>query len=132
MSTNNLHPTVQRFREFINQYPKLRKEIRRTGRSWQEYYEKWILLGEDDEYWDKFRDESSDIDKSDKNGTESKAEVFSQLLKYAEKMDIDKVQKQVSQLSGTIATIQELIDQYQGSKKGPKPQEHNPFGWFRD
>ncbi|MFS0672324.1 YlbD family protein [Ornithinibacillus sp. 179-J 7C1 HS] len=132
MSKDKLHPTVTRFREFINQHPKLRKEIRRTGRSWQEYYEKWILLGEEDEFWDKFKGESSEFKNKTENENENKAELFSQLLKYAEKMDIDKVQKQVHQLSGTIATIQELIDQYQGSRKGPKTQEHNPFGWFRD
>jgi hypothetical protein len=127
MANKHLHPKVSEFREFINRHPKLRKEIRKTGRTWQELYEKWILLGEDDDFWEDYKEESLNEESKEDN----KAELFGQLLKYAEKMDIDKVQKQVHQLSGTIGTIQELLDQYQGTKKGPRPSE-NPFNWFRD
>jgi hypothetical protein len=129
MNNNDLHPTVRQFREFINHHPKLRKEIRKRGRSWQEYYEKWLLLGEEDVYWDDYKETSSD--EGGKEG--NKVEFFNHLMKYAETVDIDKVQKQVHSLSGTISTIQELIDQYQGAKKGPRQSgENNPFGWFRD
>ncbi|WP_047984579.1 YlbD family protein [Ornithinibacillus californiensis] len=127
MTNEHLHPKVSEFREFINRHPKLRKEIRKTGRTWQELYEKWILLGEDDDFWEDYKEESLNEESKDDN----KAELFAQLLKYAEKMDIDKVQKQVHQLSGTIGTIQELLDQYQGTKKGPRSNE-NSFNWFRD
>lgn len=128
MSQKNLHPTIHQFREFINRHPKLRKELRKTGRSWQEYYEKWILLGEEDDYWAVYKNDDS----ASKEKDEGKAELFSQLLKYAENIDIDKVQKQIHQLSGTIGTIQELIDQYQGTKKRHGPEQNHPFNWFRD
>jgi superfamily II DNA helicase RecQ len=130
MGNSSLDPKIQQFRDFINQHPKLRKEIRRTGRSWQEYYEKWMLLGEEDAYWNDYKEdeESRNSEDNEKN----KSEFLNQLMKYAENMDIDKVQKQVHQLSSTIATIQELIDQHQGAKKGSRHEESNPFGWFRD
>jgi AAA15 family ATPase/GTPase len=131
MGNDTLHPTIQGFRDFINQHPKLRKEIRKTGRSWQEYYEKWMLLGDDDTYWDSFKEDDESSSQSE-NKEKNKSEFLNQVMKYAENMDIDKVQKQVTQLSGTISTIQELIDQYQGAKKGPRTEERNPFGWFKD
>ncbi|WP_042145045.1 YlbD family protein [Paucisalibacillus sp. EB02] len=130
MGNNSLDPTIQQFRDFINQHPKLRKEIRRTGRSWQEYYEKWMLLGEKDAFWDDYKEDEDSFHSEDKE--KNKSDFLNQLMKYAENMDIDKVQKQVHQLSGTISTIQELIDQYQGAKKGSRHEESNPFGWFRD
>jgi len=49
-----LHPSVIEFKHFINEHPGILKEIRKSGRSWQEYYEKWILLGEEDPYWQQF------------------------------------------------------------------------------
>ncbi|GGA83741.1 YlbD family protein [Ornithinibacillus halotolerans] len=130
MSENNLHPTVHQFRKFINDHPKLRKEIRKTGRSWQEYYEKWVLLGEEDSYWDKFKEEIPTT--TSNNNEDNKSELFNQFMNYMEKVDIDKVQKQVHQLSGTIGTIQELIDQFQGSKKGSKENERHLFSLFKD
>ncbi|WP_047981374.1 YlbD family protein [Ornithinibacillus contaminans] len=126
MSENKLHPSVQSFRTFINNHPKLRSEIRKNGRSWQEYYEKWALLGEEDSYWEKYRGESETEQKS-----ENKADMLKQLMKYTENVDIDKVQKQVHQLSGAITTIQELIDQYQGTRKGTSSR-NQPFNWSRD
>jgi hypothetical protein len=131
MSNKELHPTVRQFREFINKHPGLRKEIRRTGRTWQEYYEKWLLLGEEDDFWDEFKKDQPEEKSSKKD--DNKAELFKQMLKITENLDMDKVQKQVNQLSGTISTIQELFDQYQGSKSGPRPVENRqPFGWNRD
>ncbi|GIO26041.1 YlbD family protein [Ornithinibacillus bavariensis] len=131
MSDNQLHPTVRQFRDFINRHPSLRKEIRRTGRTWQEYYEKWSLLGEDDEFWDVYKKDSSEEKTTKKD--DSKADLFKQLVKLTENIDIEKVQKQIHQLSGTISTVQELIDQYQGSKGGARPMNNRqPFGWGRD
>ncbi|WP_010097894.1 YlbD family protein [Ornithinibacillus scapharcae] len=126
--SSELHPTVRQFREFINQHPKLRKELRKTGRSWQEYYEKWLLLGEEDAFWDEYKDEHVGSESSN----DQKNELLGQMMRYFENVDINKVQKQVHQLSGTIATVQELLDQFQGNKRGNPQQERPPFGWFRD
>lgn len=126
--SSDLHPTVRHFREFINQHPKLRKELRKTGRSWQEYYEKWLLLGEEDAFWDEYKDEKVSSGGND----DQKNELLGQLMRYLENVDINKVQKQVNQLSGTISTVQELLEQFQGNKRSKPQQERPPFGWFRD
>ncbi|MEN2766563.1 YlbD family protein [Ornithinibacillus xuwenensis] len=128
MSEHNVHPTIAEFRSFINKHPDLRKEIRRSGRSWQEYYEKWVLLGEDDPFWDEYKENSTESNEKKEN----KTELFNQLLKMTENVDIEKVQKQVHQLSGAISTVQELIDQYQGSKKNSGTPNNQTFNWFRD
>src|SRR5690606_26506434 len=110
-----LHPSVMNFKEFINKHPELRKELRKTGRSWQEYYEKWVLLGEDDAYWDQFKSnkenktnhseaENKEEDKSDQKNFE----IINQLLKLGENLDFNKIQGQVANLSKTISVVQEL------------------------
>src|SRR5699024_5412270 len=96
MGDDNLHPTVAEFKSFINKHPKLVEKIRKNGSSWQEYYEKWVLLEEDDPYWEQFKDYTNPQQKSD-----SKTEWVSHLLKVTENIDIKKVQEQVNQLSGS-------------------------------
>lgn len=130
----HLHPTVREFREFLARHPELVKEVRKTGRNWQEYYEKWLLLGEDDPYWLQYQEDKNKTEKESSNEETEQSELFDRLLKMTEKIDMDKVQKQVEQLSGTITTIQEAIGQFQENKKTSTQSvnEKRPFHWFRD
>ncbi|MFA1818684.1 spore coat protein YlbD [Virgibacillus oceani] len=138
MDDQKLHPSVQDFKQFVNKHPKLIANLRKKGRPWQEYYEKWMLLGEDDDYWEKFKEQNTDKtekgeDHNADDETESKKknmELFSQLLKKAEDMDMDKVQKQVHQLSNTISTVQEAISQFQQNKSSTVNQ--NQQQWYQD
>ncbi|MFD1849169.1 YlbD family protein [Oceanobacillus bengalensis] len=131
MDNEKLHPTVVEFKRFINNHPLLLREIRKTGRSWQEYYEKWILLGEEDTFWDAYKEEKIEEKTGNKKADEKNFELLGQLMKATENIDINKVQGQVNNLSKTIGTVQELINQFQHTKKDKKPV-NDPFNWFRD
>nr|WP_240510148.1 YlbD family protein [Virgibacillus profundi] len=131
MNNERLDPTVMEFKQFINNHPKLLGNIRRSGRSWQEYYEQWALLGEEDPLWDQYKTADKTSEKKTESAKENNFELLSQLMKLTENMDINKVQKQVHQLSNTITTVQEVLGQYQESKK-PKDNAGDPFNWFRD
>ncbi|WP_234402409.1 YlbD family protein [Oceanobacillus damuensis] len=127
-----LHPTLIAFKEFINKHPLLLREIRKSGRSWQEYYEQWILLGEDDPHWDNYKGEPSTDHSQNTDKTVGKdSELMSQLLKYTSNLDINKMQGQVNQLSKAIAAIQDMMEQFKGSQKKEQPPK-DPFSWVRD
>ncbi|MCM3742252.1 YlbD family protein [Oceanobacillus luteolus] len=125
------------FKEFINNHPKLIREIRKNGKSWQELYEQWVLLGEDDIHWNQYKDdiEDKEAENQDKDGIFSKLDLkpdlVKQVLKYAETIDINKLQEQVQQLSKTIGTVQEIVNQYQQPKRTGN-QKDRPFDWFTD
>ncbi|APC48742.1 hypothetical protein GLV94_12885 [Virgibacillus halodenitrificans] len=129
MNESDLHPSVVNFKRFINKHPKLLKEIRRSGKSLQVYYEKWALLGEEDSYWDQFIEEKPEAEEED--GDKKNKELFNQFLKMAENMDIEKIQKQANQLSNAITTVQEIISQFQ-STKSTGTSNQNPINWYRD
>lgn len=129
MAESELDPTVLAFKQFINKHPALIKDIRQHGRSWQEHYEKWVLLGEEDSYWDKYKPDNESKQKETK-GKEKHAELFSHLIKLSENIDIDKLQNQVHQLNHTITTVQEVITQFQQSKKAPASKK--PINWLQD
>lgn len=133
-----IHPSIIAFKEFINKNPKLRRELRKSGRSWQEYYEKWVLLGEDDPYWDQYKDmseskqkETKTEEKEDKSDNKGQ-EMLDQLLKIGENIDFNKIQGQVANLSKTIGVVQELVDQYQQAKSHKPPSKNQGFNWFQD
>lgn len=137
LGNQNLHPTVVDFKNFINNHPKLLKEIRKSGRSWQEYYEKWILLGEDDPYWEVFKHDTEKKEEKksgEKEGNvkEKSTELMNQMMKYAENIDVNKVQGHVHQLSNAIGSVQELLEQFQTSKQPEQPVRRDPFDWRRD
>jgi len=121
-----LHPTVAAFKEFINNHPALIREIRKSGASWQEYYEKWVLLGEDDPLWEKYK---MDQKKEEEN---KDSEMLNQILKYASKVDVNKMQGQINQLSKAITSIQALIEQFRQTQKDNQPNSKDPFSWMRD
>lgn len=134
MSEDKLHPTVREFKSFINKHPKLIEEVRRNGRHWQEYYEKWALLGEEDPLWEQYKEDGHTQAKKGPT-KEKKPEIFGQIMKLTENMDIDKIQNHVQQLSTTISTVQEMLGQFKESKGGALPTPTNqpkPFNWFRD
>lgn len=127
----DLHPSVVSFKNFINSHPALIKEIRKSGRSWQEYYEKWALLGEDDSYWDKYK-----VDKHEENVNEEKesvknTELVSQLMKYTSNLDVNKMQGQVEQLSKAVTAIQEMVSQFKKTQKNNQP-EKDSSKWVQD
>lgn len=126
---DQLHPTVREFKKFINKRPKLIEEIRKNGRSWQEYYEKWVLLGEEDPMWKEF--EETEEHKKNLGEKNKQTELFNQLIKYAEKIDLNKVEENINQLNEAIGTVQDLIGQFQSTNQvNRKPR--NPFQWSKD
>lgn len=136
MSGEKQSNELSEFKNFINRHPKLIREIRKNGESWQGIYEQWILLGEDDIHWEQYKEDQEE--KDSKESTEKllskfdlNPEMLEQVVKYAKTIDIHKLQEYVKQLSHTITTIQEIVDQYQQSKR-PSERMERPFNWFLD
>lgn len=124
-----MHDTVKDFKVFVNEHPLLVKEMREGSSSWQEYYEKWTLLGEDDPSWNKYTNE---ITKKETKVNES--EILGQLMKLTEKVDINRVQKEVKKFNNTINVVQDILSDFMETKKVKEKPERKPeaFNWFRD
>ncbi|WP_010530427.1 YlbD family protein [Lentibacillus jeotgali] len=130
--SDNLHPSVREFKAFLQKHPKLVEEVRKNGRGFQEYYEKWALLGENDQFWDQFK--QSETGKPVNRSKQGKAEIMDRLLQMSENIDLDKLQKQVDNVNSTISTVQGLIGQFQSDKDAPQRpfRNDNLFSAFKD
>lgn len=128
----NLHPSVIKFKEFVKNNPALIKEVRNGNATWQELYEDWYLLGEEDNRWETLGVKTSP---STEINEEKKGDWISTILGTVQKMDPDQIQHYVNNLSQALGAIQGVISQFQGSqpKKVPSKVEHrHPFSFRKD
>lgn len=97
-----LHPHVTEFKQFINERPTLIKEIRKSGKSLQEYYEKWYIDGNAGfvQKFDYKKQTALNKDYSD---------LWASTLKYIDQLDIAKVQYYLNQLGNLVTTVQFML-----------------------
>ncbi|WP_077622133.1 YlbD family protein [Sediminibacillus massiliensis] len=134
----DVHPTVKEFKEFVKRHPLLIKEVKENHGNWQDYYEKWVLLGEEDDTWNRYRTDATSDSQAGKTDKETKKdkqqELTGQFMKMIENVDLNKVQHHIHQLNGAISNIQTLVGQFQEIKRqgniGTKKSQ--PFNWSKD
>lgn len=123
LEKEELHPTVMEFKEFINKYPQIMIQIRKSGKSWQECYDHWVINGEDDPMWKEYTTSHS-------KPAGQNSELLPLLIKYAENIDMNKLQKQIGRFDETVQTIQKLLTN--SVQDGEQTQERKSFNWFYD
>lgn len=128
----SLDPSVQDFKEFVQKHPELIREVRKKGESWQTYYEKWVLLGEEDPFWNRYKGESEG--KTNKQSTKEKpTEFLNQIMGMVEQFDLNKVQGHLHNLDGAIGNIQTLVKQFQEMKQSQgNSGTKSPFHFHQD
>ncbi|MBT2726042.1 YlbD family protein [Bacillus sp. ISL-75] len=134
MTQKKLHPSVSQFKEFVKNNPKLIKEVRKGKATWQELYEDWYLLGEEDSRWESM---GSDTGSVDETSSESKGDWLSNIMGMVKKMDPNQMQNHMNNLSQALGAIQGVISQFQGENPGTgpvKPSEgpKHPFVFRKD
>ena len=85
------------FREFIRSKPYLVTKVKNKETSWQELYEIYDLYGEDENAWNKFKDED-------------RAAPLSELASLVKNINMDNVQKYINNAQKAINVIQELTN----------------------
>ncbi|SFA75932.1 MULTISPECIES: YlbD family protein [unclassified Bacillus (in: firmicutes)] len=137
MTTKNLHPSVLKFKEFVKANPLITQEVRKGNATWQELYEDWYLLGEEDSRWEAFRNVQKNEDVNvEVTSEETKSDWMGQMMGIVKNMDPNQVQSHLSNLSQAIGAVQGLLSQFQGSKQVnevKKPDSPpNPFSFRKD
>ncbi|MGG0717775.1 YlbD family protein [Robertmurraya massiliosenegalensis] len=130
MEKKQLHPSVQQFKEFVKEHPEMVMEVRKGKATWQELFEEWYLLGEEDSRWNEF--------KGTKEKEQDKKEWIPQVMNAVKNVDPNQLQGHITNLSQALGAIQGLILQFQGGKQGNTTNNHstnqapNPFQFRKD
>ncbi|MGP4062145.1 spore coat protein YlbD [Halobacillus litoralis] len=102
MSTNELHPSVQQFKAFVDKNPNVKGQLRKNHKLIQSYYEKWMILGEDDPFW-------TSLPAAKKETSTVKMEWIKQLGELMEDLNWEDVSRHIDELNGAIGQFQQLI-----------------------
>ncbi|AIM17577.1 hypothetical protein HW35_16150 [Bacillus sp. X1(2014)] len=135
MMKKKLHPSVLEFKEFVKNNPKIIQEVRKGKATWQELYEDWYLLGEDDKRWEMIG--ANDEGESNED-TDSKGDFVSNILGLIKKMDPNQLQYYLNNVSQALEAVQGLISQFQaghspqGSQVKQQQGPKNPFTFRQD
>jgi hypothetical protein len=134
MSKKNLHPSVSKFKEFVRNNPNLIKEVRGGKATWQELFEDWYLLGEEDPRWESLGKKET---LNGEEETKSKGDWMSTILGTLQTMDPNQIQHYIGNLSQALGAIQGVITQFQGSNNTtgqvkPQNEHRHPFLFRKD
>lgn len=134
MKQKKLHPTVVKFKEFVKNNPVIIQEVRNGKATWQELYEEWYLLGEDDERWKTIGEAQT---KNEAVNDEKKSAWVSTITEMMKKIDPSQFQYHVNNLSQAIGAIQGLLGQFQGMNNSQPNQQvrenqPSPFTFRKD
>jgi hypothetical protein len=124
--------TRELFKKFVKNHPKLIKEVRAGNKTWKEIYEEWYFFGEDDEKWLAYK-QSAPENKAEQDTSQTKNIMLDGMFSKLKNMDLNEVQKHITQISAAIDQIQQLVQQFQPQKtKQPYQSYQQPFHYRHD
>ncbi|MED4463337.1 YlbD family protein [Metabacillus fastidiosus] len=133
MTTKNRKQSVEQFKQFVKKHPKLITEVRKGNKGWQELFEDWYLLGENDAIWKRYTEKVTETEKETEKKEEKKNDFFSQIVTAVKKMDAEQVNHHIHNMSSTIATLQNLVEQFGSKGTGQNNSTGNhPFSFRKD
>ena len=91
------------FKEFIKSKPELVDLVKNKKYTWQDFYEVYDLYGNDDDVWNKYNEEKSEIDSDDRKNAS-----ITELTNLVKNINIDNVQKYINNAQKAINVISEL------------------------
>lgn len=92
---------MDEFREFVSRYPLVREDVVSGKKTWQNIYEDWVILGENNSIWDKYKEskkETIDLLSS---------ENLRNIMNYVKKINPDSISK-------TLNTVQKILQITEG------------------
>jgi hypothetical protein len=126
----NLHPSVEKFKQFVKKHPKIIQEVRSGKKTWKEFYEDWYLFGEDDEMWEPYKQDQSSVKQTEKGSKKW----FEKIANMLQNIESDEVQKHLESVQQAIVAIQNIIAQFQGMEKQhtSAAKDEHPFSFRKD
>ncbi|MGP1907365.1 YlbD family protein [Metabacillus sp. JX24] len=131
MTEKKEHPSIAQFKEFVKKHPKLISEVRKGDKKWQELFEDWYLLGEDDASWQKYREDAAEAESAE----DKKSDFMSRMMTAVKNMDANQMNQHLYNMNSTISSIQNLFSTFgltKGASSGQSKTQNNPFSFRKD
>ena len=117
---------IDEFRNFVRKYPKIKEAVKNEVKTWQSLYEDWVMLGEDDNVWDIYKETYKTNDLGNKKIDDLlTTSNIKNIVEYIKKINPDSISK-------TLNTVQKVlqITQSFGNKPSPGLYNANYNSWW--
>lgn len=117
---------IDEFRNFVRKYPKIKEAVKNEDKTWQSLYEDWVMLGEDDNVWDIYKETNKTNDLGNKKIDDLlTTSNIKNIIEYIKKINPDSISK-------TLNTVQKVlqITQSFGNKPSPGLYNANYNSWW--
>ena len=96
----------EEFKLFIKDHPELIKYVKSGEMTWQKFFEIYSIYGTNDNIWNKYfnNDEGSTTSNMPKDNM-----TVSDLIEMVKNVDLDSVQKNITNISKALGLVQSLI-----------------------
>lgn len=128
---------IESFKEFVHKHPELIKEVQKNKRPWKEVYQDWIVLGEEHESWNQYsKEKKKQQDKRSSSAQNMRAELtIGDIIAGLSKLQINDVQKYLSQFGSLMDAVQELLQQFNNQSDRPNQlpeKKMNDYPSYKD
>jgi hypothetical protein len=138
-----LHPSVQKFKQFVRDHPKMIQIVRNGEKTWQQFYEEWYLLGEKDAVWNTYKEHPIETKQAAAQTNvlheeESKKDWMGQMLTFIKNMNVDQMQQHLANVTSVIGSVQQVVQSFKGGTSVPQQEQqpaqtqNNPFFFQKD
>ena len=107
----------EEFKAFVSKRPELATYVKNKENTWQDFYEIYDMYGENSSVWDKYKDDD-------------RAAPISELTIIVKNINMDSVQKYISNAQKAINVIQELTAKNPASVDPIVPKTPRPISKF--
>ncbi|SDY77043.1 Putative coat protein [Evansella caseinilytica] len=149
----SLHPDVRKFKVFVKKNPHVLRDVKSGEKTLQDLFEEWLLFGEEDDIWETYRSKENSVsderekeaepepeaeEKQDKSSDTKEGKATKDLIAMLKKMNFNDLQNHLTQFSGVLGSIQELLAQFRpnhqppSSNTGQQQQQQSPFTYRDD
>lgn len=98
----------EEFKTFVKGHPELIKFIKSNEMTWQKFYEIYDIYGKENEVWDKYFKNITEPE-SNKETENNSSFTVSELIDMVKNVDLDSVQKNITNISKALGLVQSLI-----------------------
>ena len=113
------------FKLFARNHPELAKYVLNQETTWQKLYELYEIYGEDNSIWKDYLEVSNNL-------TSPKPASFNDLINIIKNIDLDSVQKGVTNLQKTIGLLQDIGIGTTSNSKNDSYETRPLYQYFED
>ena len=94
----------EEFKMFVKQHPELIRYVKEDNMTWQKFFEIYSIYGSDQNIWSKYFNDNNSSSSITKDNMS-----VSDLINMVKNVDLDSVQKNISNISKALGLVQSLI-----------------------